>query len=233
MNSLWNAPHHVRFLAERKIAGPRYFEAAFDSIPVAEREAWWNDVWGGDSRLDLLPEDGDLPRGCAPYLPCSLDLIRLAVRSLDIGPEDVFIDVGSGLGRTTSLVQLLTGASVIGIEIQQHLAKRATHMSARFGHGRNVTLRGDAAELLHYLPLGTVYFLYCPCGGERLGKILSEIEYYAERRRIRVACVDMAPLHSDFLLPLHTNHHSLRLYQSKPRALGYSGLRGSDEQAKR
>lgn len=215
MQSLWNAPKHVRHLLERDIAGPRYLRVVLDSLPVTERDVWWDRFLFEGSSQDPLPDDGrDLPRGCAPYLPCNLEVIERAIELLDIGEDDIFVDVGSGLGRVGAFVHFLTGAAAIGIEIQQHLVREATRLRAELRRSRMITIHGDAAELLRYLPLGTVYFLYCPCGGARLERILSLIEYEARHRSIRVCCVDMAPIESPLLAPVDALHHSVRLYES-------------------
>ena len=39
--------------------------------------------------------------------------------------SDVFVDVGSGLGRAAALVHLMTGARAIGLEVQPALVAAA------------------------------------------------------------------------------------------------------------
>ena len=56
---------------------------------------------GSTPRLGLgeLPDDlPDLPPGTVPYLPCPVDAIIRAVLEAPVGPDDVFVDLGAGVG---------------------------------------------------------------------------------------------------------------------------------------
>jgi hypothetical protein len=48
---------------------------------------------------------------------------------------------------------------------------------------------------LRFVVIGTVFFLYCPFGGDRLKRVLDELEAIARTRQTRVCCVGMPPLH--------------------------------------
>jgi SAM-dependent methyltransferase len=119
------------------------FRNALLAVPSDDRDTWLDQVLG----LGAPPIDGpELPRGCVPYLPCSVDALVDIVERADVGPTDVFVDVGSGVGRAIALVHLLTGAEVVGIEVQAKLVEVAREV------GRNVssrmsTVHGDAVEL--------------------------------------------------------------------------------------
>jgi hypothetical protein len=184
---------HVRSVAQvrqRIEAGahdPRAFRAALLAVPPDKRDAWLDRV------LDLgaPPDDGpELPRGCVPYLPCSVDALIEIVDHARVGPSDVFIDVGSGVGRAMTLVHLLTGAAVIGIEIQSRLVRAAQNLT-RAVSSRISTVHGDAVELAGRIMIGSVFFLYCPFSGERLQHVLDELHAVAQTRPIRVCCVEL------------------------------------------
>ena len=99
-------------------------------VPPVARDAWVDLALG----LEAIAEDGpDLPRGCVPYLPCSVDALLRLIEHAPVGAGDVFVDVGSGLGRAAALVHLLTGAPAIGVEVQPaHVAaSRALAMRLR------------------------------------------------------------------------------------------------------
>jgi SAM-dependent methyltransferase len=163
------------------------FRAALLAVPPDARDAWLDRVLG----LCAPPDDGpELPRGCVPYLPCGVDALIEIVDSAEVGPTDVFVDVGSGVGRATALVHLLTGAAVIGIEIQSGLVQAARDV-ARVVSSRISNVHGDAVELTGYITIGSVFFLYCPFSGERLQHVLSDLEAIAQTRPIRVCCVDL------------------------------------------
>ena len=167
---------------------PASVRAAITSVPSAERDAWLDRVF----ELDELPDDGpDLPRDCVPYLPCSVDALLRVVEHAGVQPSDVFVDVGSGLGRAAALVHLLTGAPAIGLEIQRALVQASRELTARMKLSRLSFVEGDAARLTGYIVIGSVFFLNCPFSGERLKRVLDELEAIARTRPIRVCCVDL------------------------------------------
>lgn len=178
----------IRALFSTAPLTPAAFRAALMSVPPADRDAWLDLVFG----LDALPDDGpELPRGCAPYLPCSVDALLRMVEHAGVSASDVFVDVGSGVGRAAALVHLLTGASAIGLEIQPALVQAARDLTTRLHVTRVAPVQGDAAELAGYIAIGSVFFLYCPFGGERLEKVVDDLEAIARTREIRVCCVDL------------------------------------------
>jgi len=178
----------ARSLIESGRCDPALFRNMLATVPPAARDTWVDRALG----LDAIPEDGpDLPRGCVPYLPCPVDALLRLIAHAPLGAADVFVDVGSGLGRAAALVHLLTGAPAIGVEVQQaHVAaSRALAMRLRL---RNVSfLSGDAAEIVPRLTAGTVFFLYCPFSGDRLAKLLADLEPIARIRPVRVCTVDL------------------------------------------
>lgn len=173
------------------------FTTTLAELPASDREAWLDAYWDSDA---LPPDDPALPRGCVPYLPCSVATVLDAVRQASVTSEDVFVDVGSGAGRTALLVHLTTGASAIGVEIQPGLVRAAQGRADRLGLQRLRFVEGDAAELVRYVPIGSVFFLYCPFSGARLERFLDGLEDIARARPIRVCCVDMPPLQRPWLV---------------------------------
>lgn len=178
----------VRSLIERGQQDPPAFRAALLSVPPVERDAWVDLVLG----LGELPDDGpELPRECVPYLPCSVDALLRMVDQAPVRASDVFVDVGSGLGRAAALVHLLTGAAAIGLEIQPGLVQAARDLATRLLAPRVSCVEGDAAKLAGFITIGSVFFLYCPFSGERLAKVVADLEPIARTRMIRVCCVDL------------------------------------------
>jgi hypothetical protein len=178
----------ARSLITRGLADPSLFRAALLRVPPRERDAWLDLVFG----LGDLPGDGpDLPRGCVPYLPCSVDTLLRVVERAPVRSSDVFVDVGSGLGRAIALVHLLTGAPAIGLEIQADLVRATRHLMTRLQLSRVSCIEGDGAKLMGVVDAGSVFFLYCPFSGDRLAKALADLERIARTRTIRVCSVDL------------------------------------------
>jgi hypothetical protein len=178
----------TRARIEGGVERPSTFRDALERVVPAERDAWFDAVLN----LGELPADGpELPRGCVPYLPCPVDAVLRAVDRADVGASDVFVDVGSGLGRAAILAHLLTEAPAIGVEIQSALASAARDLAARLRLPAVATVSGDAPERIGAVSAGTVFFLYCPFGGSRLARFLAALEPLAKTRMLRVCCVDL------------------------------------------
>jgi precorrin-6B methylase 2 len=205
-------PDLVRAALASRQMSPAGFRAALENVPRAQRDAWVNRIFG----LGELPEDSrELPRGCVPYLPCAVDTILRMIDLADIGCDDVFVDIGSGLGRTTALTHLLTGASAIGVEIQSELVRGSRELAARLNAARVSTIEGDAISLTHSIALGSVFFLYCPFGADRAHQVLDAIGEMARTRIVRVCSVDL-PLPARAWLEPVSISDDLAVYRSRP-----------------
>jgi SAM-dependent methyltransferase len=181
-------------------------------VPPAKRDAWVDRAFA----LDELPDDRALPAGCVPYLPCPVDTIVRAVERAAVGPADVFVDIGSGLGRVTTLVHLLTGASAVGIEVQPHLVARSRALAERLDLPRVSVLEGDADRRVGDVTIGTVFFLYCPFSGARLERVLDEIGAIAATHLIRVCAVDLPLPARPWLEPVGQLTDGLAVLRSAP-----------------
>jgi hypothetical protein len=164
------------------------FRDSLLATPALERDAWLDSALGiGD-----VPDDGpELPRGCVPYLPCPVDALLRVIEHGPVGSDDVFVDLGSGVGRAVMLTHLLTGAAAIGIEIQPQLVAVHRAIEKRLGLTRCPVIAGDAAELVGSIAMGSVFFLYCPFSGARLAAVLDALLPMARTRRIRICCVNL------------------------------------------
>lgn len=180
---------------------PTAFRAAFEAVPEVDRDAWF------DVLCDCaeLPADGPLPRGCVPYLPCAVATLLEAVERAAITSDDVFVDVGAGVGRAALLAHLLTGAQCVGLEIQPALVHLARANAAALKVSGVRFVEGDALALVRRVREGTVFFLYCPFGGDRLERVLDDLAALAHARPIRVCTVGMPPLDRPWLRAISTS----------------------------
>ncbi len=186
-----NAPsaEGVREAIQRGRHDTSTFRAALLDVPPNARDVWLDAVLG----LGELPADGpELPRGCVPYLPCPVDVLLGMVEQAEVHASDVFVDIGSGVGRAAAFVHLLTGASAMAIEIQPALALAGRELMSRLLLTRVTCVQGDAAKLTERLTVGSVFFLYCPFSGEHLERVLEPLESLAQTRVLRICCVDLA-----------------------------------------
>lgn len=178
----------MRALLANAQASPEVFRAALTKVSPTDRDAWLDLVF----ELDAVPDDGSaLPRGCVPYLPCSVNALLEIAAHARVQSSDVFVDVGSGVGRAAVLMHVVTGAAAIGLEIQPALVQAARGLAKRLGTGRVNIIEGDAALTTGTIVTGSVFFLYCPFSGDRLEKVLDDLEPIARTKSIRVCCVDL------------------------------------------
>lgn len=188
------------------------FRAALAFVPRDSRDAWLDRVLA----LDVIPADSsELPRGGVPYLPSSVDALLECVNLAAIGADDTLVDIGSGVGRATAFVHLLTGASAIGIEIQTDLVAAATAMTRAIS-SRIANIHGDAAGIDIDLAAGTVFLLYCPFSGDRLVRTLAKLRAVASVRPIRLCCIDLPLPAADWLEPGSAEARGVAVYRSSP-----------------
>ena len=164
---------------------PASFRGALERLAPSERDAWLDRFLGLD---DALPADGpELAAGCVPYMPCGVATLLDVIDHARVTKDDVFVDVGAGLGRATAFVHLATGARAVGVEIQSDLARRAR----AFGLHDVTIVEGDASRVVRSLTNGTVFFFYCPFSGDRLRRVLADLESIARAHTIRVCTLDL------------------------------------------
>jgi len=205
----------LRALIDQTPRDPASFRAALARVPPLARDACVDEVLG----LTGVPDDGPaLPSGCVPYLPCPVDALLRLVEHAPVSAADVFVDVGSGVGRAAALVHLLTGARAVGLEVQPPLVAAARALAARLRLPDLTFVEGDAPELAAALAGGSVFLLYCPFSGDRLEKLLSRLEPIARARTIRVCCVDLPLPPRDWLTltPMASPSEDLTIYRSAP-----------------
>lgn len=182
------------------------------SVPPRDRDAWVDELF----LIEELPSDAtDLPRTSVPYLPSGVDEILTMIREAPVGPDDHFVDLGSGLGRVAFLVHLLCGARASGLEIQEHLVESARARGAELGL---TAVRFEHADVSVTDLDGSVFFLYDPFHGETLRLALRRLEDVARRRRIIVCAVGLELHDAPRLTARATSSVALTLYDSCPSA---------------
>jgi hypothetical protein len=104
--------------------------------------------------------------------------LRRALGRLGVGPDDVFVDYGSGLGRAVLVAASLPFRRVIGVEVSEEMTQRA-----RENVGRNrQRLRAKDVELVsadalewEVPPDLTVAYLYCPFTDEIFDGVMQRL----------------------------------------------------------
>lgn len=152
-----------------------------ESLPANERDAWVERLLGvATAPVTAHTGHGELIGHHASGVGALLQLIR----DVPIRDTDIFVDLGSGLGKATLLVNLLTGATAVGLELEPALVEAARPRAADLGLTGVTYVHGDARESV---PEGTVYYLYLPFTGAALDAAMARLQT-ATRGRAVVVC---------------------------------------------
>ena len=116
------------------------------------------------------------PHWQVEYVPCPYAVLRRVMQRVEIGPGDVFVDLGSGMGRAVFAASWHGAGRAVGVEIDPILASAARH---NLSHSR---LRGRPIEFVESRAESypqddtTVLFLFNPFGAGTLASVAHEVE---------------------------------------------------------
>jgi Histone methylation protein DOT1 len=149
---------------------------------------------GFDYRDELVsgvlqpPEPGEpnlqLSAEMVPYQPTPVRHILHLIAAAAIAEDDVFVDLGSGLGHVPLLVSMLTGARSLGVEVQAAYVGSARKCAQSLHFSRVQFTAQDAREA--DLSRGTVFYLYSPFKGSILAEMLSALRRESMRRSLKI-----------------------------------------------
>jgi methyltransferase family protein len=130
-----------------------------------------------------------------------LDL-RKILRREEVGPEDVFIDFGSGKGRVVLEASRYPFARVIGLEVSEDLNRVARANVARFGDRavcQDVEIvTADAAE--YEIPDDvTIAYFYNPFSGNVFETVVERLLESVDRNPRLLRLIYRTPLEDEFL----------------------------------
>jgi len=146
------------------------------------------------------------------YSPCSVAEVVRVVYEVPLRSDDLFVDLGSGLGKACLLANLLTGARALGVEIQAELVSIANRSARKLDLSRVSFVAEDAATA--NIEEGTVFFLYVPFTGDLLVNVLARLEALATRKPIIVCALGLDLPACSWLRPRSTEAFWLTIYDS-------------------
>jgi Histone methylation protein DOT1 len=118
------------------------------------------------------------------YQPTPARIILALIEQAQLTSQDVFYDLGSGLGHVAIMVHLLTGAATKGIEYQSAYCAYARNCAAALNLPHVVFTHMDA-RAAEYTD-GTVFFLYTPFTGSILQTVLEKVRAETRNRSITI-----------------------------------------------
>ena len=109
-----------------------------------------------------------------------LDLIKKA----EFKPQDVFFDLGSGLGQVPIMVNLLSSVISKGVEMEPAFCNYAISCAADLLL-TDVEFINEDARFADY-SAGTVFFMYTPFEGKMLQETLHNLKNQVKKRKIKI-----------------------------------------------
>jgi len=140
------------------------------------------------------------------------------VEKCHFSKEDVFVDVGSGLGQVTILVNLLTGVTAKGVELEPAFCAYANDCAKQLNLP-NVTFINADARYTDYSE-GTIFFMFTPFKGKILKDVLEILRKESLLRKITIItygpCTTEIALQSwlHFMKPEDDNVYAPRVFSS-------------------
>ncbi len=98
--------------------------------------------------------------------------------------EDVFFDLGAGLGQTAILVHLLTGLAAHGVEFEPAFCGYARNCASSLNLSDVSFINLDARNADY--SEGTIFFMFTPFRGEILQDVLDILKKESEKRKIKI-----------------------------------------------
>lgn len=185
----------------------------YDTLDVLVAGLLGTDGLLDDDPVELLPE-------MVAYQPTPARVILEIVAQTNLGPHDIFVDLGSGLGVVPTLVSLLSGAASIGIEIKPSYCRHAAECVRRLNVSNAIFVCQDARDA--DFSVGTVFYMYTPFKGAMLQQVLQRLHAEGRRRTIRMCTYGpllaeavQQPWFPAFARRLPANG-PLAIFQSKP-----------------
>jgi len=140
-----------------------------------------SDVFAFDEPTDsIAPLEPDM----VFYQPTPMRHVFDLVERAGIDANDVFVDLGSGMGHVPMLVAMLTGARCIGIEREQ-IYVDAAQKSAEALRLDEISFIAQDVRVAD-LSSGSVFYLYTPFTGSILRTVLDGLRREAQQRDIRL-----------------------------------------------
>jgi precorrin-6B methylase 2 len=137
----------------------------------------------------LLPEPHPWPNrqteyGMVRYEPTPASVILELTERVEFSEQDIFYDLGAGLGKVTVLVHLLSGARAVGVEYQPDFCTYAEKQADRLGLTAVKYLNMDARHASY--TDATVFFLFNPFGGRIFDGVLERLRLEAQKRELLI-----------------------------------------------
>jgi hypothetical protein len=149
---------------------------------------------GFDSRDDLMAsifqfrDPGNLSahrsEEMVAYQPTPVRHVLRLLELVEPSADDLFVDLGSGLGHVPLLMSMLSGVRSLGIEIEPAYVANAVECAKTFQLKNTSFIAADARD--GDLSMGTIFYLYSPFTGSILDRVLTGLRKQSQDRPIKI-----------------------------------------------
>jgi protein-L-isoaspartate O-methyltransferase len=178
-------PEALRAEVRRGLLRGPALATRLESLPATERDAWLERLLG----IDTAPSPASTGHGeLIGHHASGVGALLQLLRDVPVRATDVFVDIGSGLGKATLLTHLLTGARAVGLELEPAWVDAARQRAVDLGVTGVTYVLGDARESV---PEGSVYYLYLPFTGAALDAAMARLEAATRGRQVVVCTLGL------------------------------------------
>ena len=132
-----------------------------------------------------MPEQTkDLEQGMIYYQKTPVRIVFEFINKIEFAKEDVFFDLGSGLGQVAILVNLLCGIKTKGVEIEPSFCDYARQSASEFKL-HDVNFINTDARKVDY-SCGTIFFMFTPFKDKILEEVLRVLKEQSQQRKIKI-----------------------------------------------
>lgn len=160
------------------------------------------------------------------YQPTAYRVLRRVFSSLDIEPDDVFVDFGCGFGRAVCFAAQHPFAKVYGVELSERFAGYARTNVQLLKSRATKEIEIVCASATEFDCSGAnTYYLYNPFGRQTMATVLANIRTGAERSGRPIKLLYLGPMHRQLLDECSWLGKPRELYRANghPTALLYRG----------
>ncbi len=176
--------------------------------PLARAQGLWiacnERLLAVNTRAGVSDGPGNRPAGSAHgdglwYDAPDYRYVRRIMRILRPGPDDVFYDIGSGMGRVLCVAARWRIRRVVGIELDRPLCDIARRNADRMrGRQAPIDVRCEDASTAD-LSDGTIYYLHNPFGPDTMRDVLGSIHRSLADRPRSVRIVYHNSVHEELM----------------------------------
>lgn len=171
-------------------------------------------------------KDNSKNKDMCGYSPTSYRSMQKILDYLNLGPDDVFVDLGCGQGRAVFMAAFRRIRKAFGVELNKDLWEGAEKnlRTIKAPHAPIEFICADAASF--HVSDGTVYYLYNPFGYETTAAVMENVKASLAACPRRVRIISKGPSQRDLIdrqqwleFEIELDHGNILIWHSLPGAI--------------